>query len=223
MNCVGAFGMGPASYWWARLVGSAARSALALQGRDPVWQFLYADDLKWVTSGADAIPDALLCLFVLALLNYPFSWHKCGGGFQTDWIGYWCDYGRFCFGISEARAKWLIDWIDRALAADGVLLRDFAAVLGRLSFAAGPLERVRPSWPSRTHGSRPCRRARSSRRPRRSGSASAGSCSACAAATGSSAASCRQDRRWSSSGPTQRPPRTWSPSGGRAGSQRAMP
>ena len=47
-------------------------------------------------------------------------------------------------GITEDRARWLVSWIDRALAAKAVLVRDLVSVIGRLSFTAGPLERLRP-------------------------------------------------------------------------------
>ena len=64
--------------------------------------------------------------------------------FAHDWIGYWHDYKSFEVGVSEARAKWLCNWIDETLAQGGFLARSMAEVLGRLGFAAVAMDYFRP-------------------------------------------------------------------------------
>ena len=69
------------------------------------------------------------------------------------------DLTGYRLGITLGRAQWLKDWLSGVLERQGVLVRDLAAVLGRLSFAAGPLERIRPflspiyAWTSVAPGS----------------------------------------------------------------------
>ena len=58
-------------------------------------------------------------------------------GLEIDLTGY-------RLGLSLSGAQWLCDWIDGVIERDAVLIRDLASVLGRLAFAAGPLERIRP-------------------------------------------------------------------------------
>jgi len=117
---------------------------MLIVGRDEFWQLLYADDFDWCTSGPDLAVNVLVVIFFYAVVGVPFSWHKCGGGFAYDWIGYWQDYKSFEVGISEARAKWLCNWIDETLAQGCVLVRSMAEVLGRLGFAAGAIDYFRP-------------------------------------------------------------------------------
>ena len=61
-----------------------------------------------------------------------------------DWIGFHLDLHQCMVGISVSRSAWLVAWL-RARAAEGVVdIKDFSAVLGRLSFAMSPLEFLRP-------------------------------------------------------------------------------
>ena len=78
------------------------------------------------------------------LCGSPFSWGKCRGGLQVDWIGYWLDYATFSIGISEARCHWLIRWAESILQCGTLLVRGLAEGLGRLGFATGILEWGRP-------------------------------------------------------------------------------
>ena len=144
LNKVGTFGLGCASYWWGRLFSIMTRTAISLALRDPVFQFLFADDLNLLASGAQGMRAMVVMLYFFGLVGTPFTWLKVRGGFQMDWIGYHIDLNTHALGISEDRARWLTDWIDTALAAGTVLVRDLVAVVGRLAFTAGPLERIRP-------------------------------------------------------------------------------
>ena len=61
-----------------------------------------------------------------------------------EWVGYWLDYIRFEAGITEKRAKWLVDWISGILESKSSLVRNVTKGLGRLGFAVGVLEWHRP-------------------------------------------------------------------------------
>ena len=60
------------------------------------------------------------------------------------WVGYEIGLRDWTLGISEARARWLIDWMMKTVEAKAVDLADLTAVLGRLAFAMGPLDFLRP-------------------------------------------------------------------------------
>jgi hypothetical protein len=66
---------------------------------------------------------------------------------------------RFRIGISWRRQEWLVKWITGKLAQPAVLAREIREGLGRLGFAAGPLEHLRPflgpvyAWCAVTHPS----------------------------------------------------------------------
>ena len=117
---------------------------MILLGKAIMWMLLYSDDYKWVASGPDALLLLLVSLFVLDCLGVPISYKKVKGGFQMEWVGYAMDYGTFSAGISEARATWLVTWLEAVIQAKAVVVSDFESVLGRLGFAAGALERTRP-------------------------------------------------------------------------------
>ena len=144
LNKVGTFGLGCASYWWGRLFSIVTRTAIALARRDLVFQFLFADDLNLMASGVAGMRSLLVMVFFTALVGTPFSWTKSRGGFEVERVGYFIDLRTHSLGISMDRARWLVDWIDAALANGIILVRDLVAVVGRLSFSAGPLERLRP-------------------------------------------------------------------------------
>ena len=145
LNRVGTFGVTSSNYWFSRLIGGPSRFLMYLLGRSVLWQLLYSDDYKGVASGPDSLVTILLCRFVLDLLGVPISYEKVQGVFELDWVGHALDSLHFAVGISEARSKWLVECL-AALLVDGmkVSIRVFLGVLGRVGFAAGPLERVRP-------------------------------------------------------------------------------
>ena len=86
----------------------------------------------------------MVSLFFMTLVGTPFSWRKLEGGFVYGWIGYQLDLDKLALGISQERAAWLVSWIRNALKLEAVLVRDLVGVVGRLSFATGPLVRIRP-------------------------------------------------------------------------------
>ena len=144
VNRVGTFGVGSSCYWWSRLGGLLSRAVSAFLLRTLVWQLLYADDVFWDVSGPQKFRDLLLAVLLWEALGTPVAWKKVKGGFATDWLGYWVDYTRFELGISDSRAKWLTQWLERTLQVGSVLVRDLRETLGRIGFAAGVLEWHRP-------------------------------------------------------------------------------
>ncbi len=144
VNRVGTFGVGSACYWWSRLAGLVARFVGAFTTGENIWQLLFADDLHWVAHGPAKYPDLLFLILLWEVAGTPFAWHKTKGGVQTDWIGYWLDYGKFELGITEARGRWLATWLADTVERGASLVRTLREALGRLGFAAGVLEWHKP-------------------------------------------------------------------------------
>ncbi|CAE8582981.1 unnamed protein product [Polarella glacialis] len=71
LNEVGAFGMGPAAYHWAREASGMGRACIYLMRNRWFYQLPYADDFKWISSGAFAVDDIMLAVFLLCLLGFP--------------------------------------------------------------------------------------------------------------------------------------------------------
>ena len=146
MNTVGTYGIGSAAYWWAR-VGAAILVRLPHYIAGPscaTEQLLYVDDHLQLASTPEGVEFMGAFLFLLVALGVPLRWDKCRGGTRVDWIGFVADLDRTLIGISESRAAWLSGWM-RAKVSEGIVrVSDFAAVLGRLSFAMSALEFIRP-------------------------------------------------------------------------------
>ncbi|CAE8726071.1 unnamed protein product [Polarella glacialis] len=144
LNEVGTFGMGPAAYHWAREASGLGRACIYLMQNRWFYQLLYADDFNWISTGAFAVDDIMLAVFLLCVLGVPMSWKKFHGGLQYEWVGYWADLRHRRLGISEGRAQWLVRWMTNALAAGTVNVEEFKSVLGRMGFAMRALETFRP-------------------------------------------------------------------------------
>lgn len=144
LNKVGTFGITSASYWWSRLASGIGRLIIGMMENNWFWQLIFADDVRYQCHGPDKYLLLILSLFLWVIFGTPISWHKCAGGLEADWLGYHLDYGRFRLGISEARAQWLIRWAKRIVTEKLVLVANLSQGLGRLGFAAGALEWVKP-------------------------------------------------------------------------------
>ena len=83
-------------------------------------------------------------MLILEVLAVPLTWRKVHGGAEFEWIGYFMDLGRFELGISASRAAWVIRWLDERVLERKACLGELREGLGRLQFAAGPLEHLRP-------------------------------------------------------------------------------
>ena len=146
LNCVGPYGMSPAAYYWARAAaGVIVRLTHYFLGGDfPIELLLYVDDLLMFADSQNQVEALGFAIFVMVLLGVPFRWKKFRGGIEIEWIGCWVDVRGFKLGVSQKRADWLVAWL-RAKVEDGkVDIGDLEAVLGRLCFAMGPLEYLRP-------------------------------------------------------------------------------
>ena len=144
-DTVGTFGITSAGYWGGRLFGAVARLIHYLLGeRLAVWLLTYADDLWFTACGPRAFEALAGALLLLAALGVPLTWKKAKGGSQVDWVGYWVDVGRFQIGISAGRQAWLLRWLADKLEQCPVLVKEMQEGLGRLGFAAGPLEHLQP-------------------------------------------------------------------------------
>ena len=139
---VGTFGVGSAGHRWGRVGAALLRIVHYLTPRQlAIWLMLYADD-GWATAQG---PQLLMFhLFVLTVLGTPLKWSKVRGGFELEWVGYLLDFGRLEIGISALRAQWCVTWLTDKVRERRVSLGELKEGLGRLVFAVGPLEHLRP-------------------------------------------------------------------------------
>ena len=144
INKVGTFGIGSIAYYWSRLAACLGRLVSRLWGNECAWQFIFADDLHINAGGPFKYLTLLSTIVTWLMLGTPFTWKKFRGGLCLDWCGYYLDYRRFQLGISEARCKWLIDFIRKVLINRVVLMRHFVEALGRLGFTSQVLTWSKP-------------------------------------------------------------------------------
>ena len=117
INTVGTFGVASAGYWWGRAGAAVFRLAhYMIELENALWALLYSDDGWTIGRTAKFELGLLLFMFFLAVINAPLSWNNMSGGLETDWVGYYLDVCRFQVGISEARAKWVVNWFDVKVA-----------------------------------------------------------------------------------------------------------
>ena len=145
VNKVGTFGVASTPYWWARLSAALMRVVYWVLGDAfPDDMLLYADDLEVLTIGRKGRVGGVLAFALMAALGAPFKWAKQRGGLVTEWIGLTTDYRTFAMGLSERRARWVLEWIQSLRTRKEVTYREFSAGLGRLGFSALALPWERP-------------------------------------------------------------------------------
>ena len=146
INKVGTYGMGSASYWWSRAAAAILVRLVhaVLGGEVPIEILLYVDDEKLGASCQRGIELCGFTVYLLTVLGVPWAWHKFRGGEAVSWVGLWTDGKLYQIGLSEGRAAWVRNWLLVQLKDGSVDLQEFAGVLGRLSFAAGAVDYVRP-------------------------------------------------------------------------------
>eukprot|EP00435_Cladocopium_sp_Y103_P063578 s369_g25.t1 len=161
INNVGTFGIGSTPYWWARISGALIRfTHYALGPEYLVEMLLYADDLEVIAPGKKGRIGAVLVFLVMAAVGAPFKWQKQRGGWLTEWVGLSTDYRKLAMGLSERRSDWLCRWMRSVEERKEVSDLEFAAGLGRLSFAALALPWERPllgplfAWSSAVWGTK---------------------------------------------------------------------
>ena len=145
VNRVGTFGVACAALHFGRLAGLIFRMVIRLLRHQPCFQYLFADDLKWVVGGATKYLDLWMLIVGWLMVGTPFSWRKFRGGLALDYVGFWTDYGRFRLGLSEKRAQGVIQTIEHFKQSNFVANgRSFTELLGRLGFASQAVPWVRP-------------------------------------------------------------------------------
>ena len=112
LNKVGTFGISSAAYWWSRLSSGVGRIVMILLGQTWTFMLLYADDVRVSSHGPNKYLQIAKVLFFWEVAGTPISWHKCRGGLEVEWLGYWLDYRGYQLGISVLRRDWLIRWAE---------------------------------------------------------------------------------------------------------------
>lgn len=56
---------------------------------------------------------------VAGVAGHSFAWRKFRGGFALEWIGCYLHYANLSPGISEARTRWSVKWLEDTLARGG--------------------------------------------------------------------------------------------------------
>ena len=98
-------------------------------------QLVYVDDLHIVTAGRDKFATLWMILLAYEIVGNPFSYHKFVGGVAVDFIGYHISFSSWQAGISEKRARWIVDWIDQTETANWLVSgRALAEFVGRMTF-----------------------------------------------------------------------------------------
>ncbi len=142
---VGCFGISSAAYWWSRLGGALIRAIhLLSEPSDELWMLLMADDLKAESTSASPASSVVYALLILLVMGVPLSWHKSQGGRTIRWIGYEVQLSSLSLGITEARARWCIDFLNQISRDGRVDVSRMRSGLGRLCFVVGALEWERP-------------------------------------------------------------------------------
>jgi len=141
----GTFGVASASYWWGRLAAALLRLTYRVIPEGSLfWGMVLADDYKFEAAGPDFVEVLLLAVLTAEVLGFPWAWPKLRGGTDFSWVGYQHQLREHALGLSESRAAWLRGWLGSVLAERVVLVRDFAAGLGRAAYSCGALEYDRP-------------------------------------------------------------------------------
>ena len=145
INRVGTFGVACAAYHFARLAGLVGRGALRVAQQATLFQMLFADDLQIMAGGESKYHDIWVVLLYWLTVGTPFKWSKFRGGVCLDYVGFYFDYFRFKVGLSERRAKWIMDFIVDAQGGRGLIEhRRFTEFVGRLVYAGQVLYWLRP-------------------------------------------------------------------------------
>ena len=144
VNTVGTFGISSVAVHWSRLMGGLQRAVFYLLRQIAVFILTYVDDNLWLARGSVAVKAIAAALLFLCASGLPIAWRKCHGGLSVGWVGYHLDIQKKLLGIGANKARWLINWIGKALQDDYVVVAEVSSVLGRFSFAFAALEPLRP-------------------------------------------------------------------------------
>ena len=79
------------------------------------------------------------------MVGTPFAYHKFKGGPLVAFVGYELDYGSRLVGLSDARGRWLSEWISEVGKSRLVVqVRRFSEFLGRLGFVSRVVYWIKP-------------------------------------------------------------------------------
>ena len=87
VNRVGAFGVACAALHFGRLIGAVGRVVIRLLKRQPCWQLIFADDVKFSVWGSAKFLNLWVLLAAWMMLGAPMTWAKFRGGFALDFVG----------------------------------------------------------------------------------------------------------------------------------------
>ena len=145
LNCVGTFGISSAAYWWSRAAACVVRLGHLLATADlDFWHLIFADDGELIAAPGGAHFRILFQLLLFCVLGVPVAWSKVRARLEQDFVGYRLDVAKFRVGLSERRAVWAADWARATTARGFIKPEEMTVALGRLGFAAGPLDWLRP-------------------------------------------------------------------------------
>jgi hypothetical protein len=145
LNTVGTYGVGSASWLWARPASLLQRMGYYTCELDCIFRF--ADDFLLIFSGKSAkrnIRPLVRFMLLCSLLGVPLKWTKTGGGPRTEFVGYLFLWDSLQGGLSDRRAEWLINWAERTAQARAAETRELKGALGRFSFSATLLRFLLP-------------------------------------------------------------------------------
>ena len=105
---------------------------------------LYADDWLNIAGRRAEIVHIWVNILMIWSLGVAFKWKKFRGGYSGSWIGHCFNMETYRLGIAPSRSVWLADWVRDRVSCGTVDAYEFCAVVGRMGFALGPLEHLRP-------------------------------------------------------------------------------
>ena len=91
LNTVGTFGVASAAVHWSHLFNGIQRAIYYLFGILELFLLTHVDDLLFIAQGKSATEAIVVALLFMVTLGVPFSWQKCRGGTQVEWVGYYID------------------------------------------------------------------------------------------------------------------------------------
>ena len=145
VNTVGTYGVASASWLWARVASLFQRICYYTCGLPYIFRF--ADDFLCVTATIDGTRytrPLMRFLMMCNLLKIPIKWSKTRGGLQCEYVGYFFDWVLLKGGLSERRARWLVDWSIKTVKDRIIAVRECRAALGRFAFSAILLRHLLP-------------------------------------------------------------------------------
>ena len=139
--------MACAGYHFARLAGFIGRCARTVLQTCPFFQFLLADDLKFLGGAPRGVRISGPFRISGAWWAPPLRGVS-STAVQLDYVGFAFDYLRFTLGLLEQRARWIIDYVNAAQGGQGLLdHRRFMEFVGRLVCVSQPsLEGSSDTW-----------------------------------------------------------------------------